>query len=120
MVSVRGRERGTSTLGCLFSALVFCAAAYYGVHVGGIYWRFYQLKDDMQQQAIFARQNTDEIIRARLTAQADSLLGSSPAFRIARGGRHNVITIETEYSESVDLPLLKKTFVLRPRVEEPL
>lgn len=119
MVSVRAGERGTSTLGCLVSAAAFCAAVYYGVHVGGIYWRFYQLKDDMQQQAMFANQNTDDVIRARLTAQADSLLGSAPAFRIARDGRHNAITIEAEYSESVDLPLLKKTFVLRPRVEEP-
>jgi hypothetical protein len=120
MVSVRAGERGTSTLGCVVTAALFGAAVYYGIHIGGVYWRFYQLKDDMQQQALFAGQNTDDVIRARLTAQADSLLGTSPVFRIVRGGRGNAITIETEYSESLDLPLLKKVFVLHPRVVEQL
>jgi hypothetical protein len=120
MVSVRRSRWGASTLGCLVTTALFVAAVYYGVHIGGIYWRFYQLKDDMQQQALFAGQNTDDVIQARLTAQADSLLGSSPTFRITRGGRHNTISIEAQYTESVDLPLVKRTFTLRPRVEEPL
>jgi hypothetical protein len=97
---------------------LFLAAAYYGIRIGGIYWRYYQLLDDMRQQAIFARQNTDDVIQTRLTAQADSLLGNAPRFRIQRTSRQ--VIIDTEYSESVDLPLLKKTFVLRPRAEEPL
>ena len=33
---------------------LFVAALYYGVHIGGVYWRYYQLLDDMRQQAIFA------------------------------------------------------------------
>lgn len=120
MVSHPGGERGSSTLGCLVTAALFAGAVYYGVHIGGVYWRLYQLKDDMQQQALFAGQNTDDVIRARLAAQADSLLGSSPEFRILRGGRGNAITIETQYTETVDLPLFKKTFVLHPRVVEQL
>jgi hypothetical protein len=117
MVKLRAR-RGASTLGCLVSLILFVAAAYYGIHVGGIYWRYYELLDDMRQQAIFARQNTDDVIQSRLTAQADSLLGSSPRFRIQR--TESRVIIDTEYSESVDLPLLKKTFVLRPRADEPI
>jgi hypothetical protein len=121
MVSHRGGERGSSTLGCLVTAALFAAAVYYGVHIGGVYWRLYQLKDDMQQQALFAGQHTDDVIRARLAAQADSLHGSSPEFPIVRGGgRGNAITIETQYTETVDLPLFKKTFVLHPRVVEQL
>jgi hypothetical protein len=118
MVSLRSGQRGASTLGCLFSMALFLVALYYGVHVGGIYWRYYQLLDDMRQQAIFARQNTDDVIQGRLTAQADSLLGNSPRFRIQRANGR--VLIDTEYSESVDLPLLKRTFTLRPRAEEPL
>ena len=118
MVSLHSGRVGASTLGCLFSTALFLVAVYYGIHVGGIYWRYYQLQDDMRQQAIFARQNTDDVIQGRLTAQADSLLGSSPRFRIQRASGR--VLIDTEYSESVDLPLLKRTFVLHPRVEEPL
>jgi hypothetical protein len=118
MVSFRPPRRGASTLGCLVSTALFLAAVYYGIHIGGIYWRYYQLLDDMRQQAIFARQNPDDVIQTRLTAQADSLLGNAPRFRIQRTNRQ--VIIDTEYSETVDLPLLKKTFVLRPRAEEPL
>ena len=118
MVSLRPSRRGASMLGCLVSMALFLAAAYYGIHIGGIYWRYYQLLDDMRQQAIFARQNTDDVIQSRLTAQADSLLGNAPRFRIQRTTSR--VIIDTEYSESVDLPLIKRTFTLRPRAEEPL
>jgi hypothetical protein len=118
MVSIRPSRRGASSLGCLVSAALFLAAAYYGIHVGGIYWRYYQLLDDMRQQAIFARQNPDDVIKGRLTAQADSLLGNAPRFRIQR--TNSRVIIDTEYQETVDLPLLKRTFTLRPRAVEPL
>jgi hypothetical protein len=118
MVSLRRDRRGGSMLGCLVSMALFLAAVYYGIHLGGVYWRYYELRDDMRQQAIFAGQNTDAVIQSRLAAQADSLLGDAPRFRIHRGSRR--VTIDTEYSETVDLPLVKRTFVLRPRVEEPL
>ena len=113
-------RRGASSFGCLVMLVLFGAAAYYGLHVGEIYWRYYQLLDDMRQQARFASTTTDSAIQVHLQAQADSLLGGSPPFRISRGGRPNHITIDTQYSESVDLPLLKRTIVFRPHAEEPL
>jgi hypothetical protein len=120
MVTSARERRGASSLGCLVSLALFAAAVYYGVHIGGVYLRFYQFKDDMQQQARFASQLTDQAIRMRLLAQADSLLGQSPDLTIDRGGRPYHVTIEAHYTESVNLPLFKHTFVLRPRVEEPL
>ncbi len=113
-------RRGASTLGCLFSAVLFLAAVYYGVHIGGVYWRYYELLDDMRHQARFAGQLTDDAIRHELLAQSDSLLGQSPDFRIDRGGRPSRITIQAHYTESVELPLFTHVFNLRPRVEEPL
>ncbi len=107
-------------LGCLVSLALLVGAIYYGVHIGGVYWRFYELQDDMQQQARFASQFTDQDIRLRLSAQADSLLGQAPAFRIDRRTRTNRITIQADYSETVVLPLFKHTFLLRARAEEPL
>lgn len=117
----RNPRRGGSSFGCLLSLLLFAAALYYGVHIGEVYLRYYQLLDGMRLQARLAPSLTNDVIYRRLGAQADSLLpGGSPGFRITRGGRPNHITIETEYQEHVDLPLFKHTFVLRPKAEEPL
>lgn len=120
MVSPCPDRRGASSLGCLVSLVLLVGAIYYGVHIGGIYWRSYQLQDDMRQQARFAGQLTDQAIRLRLLAQADSLLGQAPDFQIERAGRPSRITIQAHYTETVELPLFKHTFVLRPRAEEPL
>ncbi|MEO6055631.1 MAG: hypothetical protein ABIQ49_02220 [Gemmatimonadales bacterium] len=119
MVSRRS-VRGASSLGCLVSLVLLVGAIYYGVHIGGVYWRSYQLLDDMRQQARLGAQTTDAAIRQHLLAQADSLLGQSPEFRITRGGRPTRITIQANYTETVELPLFRHTFVLRPRAEEPL
>jgi hypothetical protein len=109
--------KGTTTLGCLVMLVVFGIAVFYGVHVGEIYWRYYELVDGMRQQARLAGVYSDDSIRIHLTAQADSLLGTSPRFLIHRGPAR--ATISTEYSEELDLPLLKRTLVLRPHVQEP-
>jgi len=74
----------------------------------------------MRQQARHADQFTDDAIQAHLAAQADSVLGQTPDFRIERGGRPNRITIRTEYTETVALPGVTHTFMLRPHAEEPL
>jgi hypothetical protein len=113
-------RRGASSFGCLLMLALLVAAGYYGIHIGGVYLRFYELQDDIQQEARFAGQLTDDAIRVRLGAQADSLLGRRPEFRIDRVGRPGRITIQALYTETVDLPLFKHTFVLRPRAEEPL
>jgi hypothetical protein len=117
----RTSRRGAGALGCLFSLLLFAAALYYGINIGQVYLRYYQLLDGMRTQARLAPSLHDDVIYRRLTVQADSLLpGGSPRFKITRGGRPNRIVIETEYTDQVDLPLFKHEFVLRPRAEEPL
>jgi hypothetical protein len=101
--------------------LLFVAALYYGVNIGQVYLRYYQLLENMRSQARMAPGLNDEVIQRRLHEQADSLFhGASPEFTITRGGHPNRITIETEYTEDVDLPFFRHTFVLRPKAEEPL
>lgn len=118
MVTGPGSRRGASGLGCLLSLALLAALFYYGVHIGGVFLRYYQLVDEMKEQARFAAQVNDAAIQNRLMAGADSLLGQTPDFRIERqGGR---ITIDTRYSETVDLPFFRHTFVLTPRAEAPL
>jgi hypothetical protein len=114
-------RRGAGGLGCLISLVLFAAALYYGINIGQVYLRYYQILDGMRTQARHAPSLHDDVIDRRLTEQEDSLLpGGAPKFTIIRGGNPNRITIETEYSEEVNLPLFKHTFVLRPRAEEPL
>ncbi len=115
-----GRSRhGGSTLGCLVSLICFLGALYYGVHIGQVYVRYYRLVDAMRFQAQLAPTISDNaVIDRRLTAASDSILGHRLRFRIDRRPRR--ITIQTEYSDRVDLPFFTHTFLLRPRAEAPL
>ena len=118
MVAQALGRRGSSTLGCVVSLVLFLAAAYYGVHIGEVYLRFYRLQDAMRFQTQMAPTIDNGVINRRLAATADSILGQQPRFRIDRTGKR--ITIQTEYSDSVDLPFFKHTFLFRPRAEAPL
>jgi hypothetical protein len=106
-------------MGCLFSLVLFLGALYYGVHIGQVYVRYYRLLDAMRFQAQIAPTISDNaVIDRRLTAAADSIFGRRLKFRIDRRPRR--ITIQTEYSDRVELPFFKHTFLLRPRAEAPL
>lgn len=119
MVSAwRRSRRGAGTLGCLVSLALFVAALYYGINIGEVYLRYYRLLDAMRSQARLAPSLTDDVINRRLTAVADSLLpGKIRRFRITRG---RMITIQAQYHDQVDLPFFKRTFVLKPKAQEPL
>ncbi len=118
MVSLAPRNRrGTSSLGCLISIALLAAALYYGLHVGRVYFRYYQLQDEMVSSARMAPSLADDVIYRRLAATSDSLLGRVLTFNIRRD---NKITIHTEYSDSVDLPFFKHIFHFKPKAEEPL
>jgi hypothetical protein len=111
-------RRGASTLGCLFSLVLFLGALYYGVHIGQVYLRFYRLQDAMRFQAHMAPNLDNGVITRRLQATADSLLGQQPDFRIDRSRRR--ITLQAEYRDRVELPFFRHTFRLRPHAEAPL
>jgi len=118
MVARPRSRQGSSTLGCVFSLVLFLAALYYGVHIGQVYLRFYRLLDAMRFQAQMAPSIDNGVIARRLAATADSILGQQPRFRIDRSGRR--ITIQTEYRDRVELPFFQHTFLFRPRAEAPL
>ena len=123
MVSLsRGSRRGGSTLGCLVSLLVFVAVLYYGVHIGEVYWRYYQILDEMKVNARLAPNLADDVIQRRLQAKVEEVFDNekSMKFRISRGGRTRTITIETQYRDSVNLFLMHRAFVFKPRAVEPL
>ena len=122
MVTARRVRTGSTTTGCLLSLLVFVAALYYGVSIGELYWRQYQLLDEMRTQARLGPTLPDPVIRRRLATKADELdlPAAAHTFRIVRGGNPRRIVIETHYADSVNVFLLHRTFVFKPRAEEPL
>jgi hypothetical protein len=115
-------RRGASTIGCLLSLLILAAALFYGYNIGKVYLRYYQLVDTMRTNARLAPSLTDATIRRRLLTRVDELGLPQEAqkFIIKRSGKPRTITIETEYSESVDLPLFQHTFLFHPHAIEPL
>jgi len=66
-------RRGESRLGCLIPLLLLAVVAYLAIDFGEAYFRFYQFKDAMGQEARFATTKTDEQITSRLSALADTL-----------------------------------------------
>lgn len=116
---VIGSRRGSSNLGCLISLALFVGALYYGIHIGEVYLRYYQLVQEMRSQARLAPSLTNEVIQRRLLERVTDLELPPAArnFRIQRTVRPRAIVITTQYEETLDLPLFRHTFRFRPRAE---
>jgi hypothetical protein len=110
-------RRGASTLGCLFTLLIVAAIAYFGINIGEVYWRYFEYRDDMKQEARFAAANTNDKILEHLKASADSLGLPEDARAIAiRRGPHNIV-IEAEYYERLEFPMYSKDVLFHPYAE---
>lgn len=122
VTSLARSRRGSSTTGCLLWLLLFVAALYYGVNIGEVYYRKWQITEEMKSQARLAPSLTDPVILRRLVAKADELglPAEASRFRIVRRPRPRVIRIETRYSETVELPFFNHTFTFTPHAEAPL
>ena len=118
----RGGTRGASSTGCLFSLLLFVAALYYGVNVGQVFFRYYRLLDEMDSQARIAAGLDNGTIIRRIAAavQEIGLPDSATRVIVRRNTSPREITIETGYSESVDLPFFRHTFDFHPKATQPL
>ncbi len=110
----RGRgEAGKAYVGCLLLIFVVAVAAYVLRDVPGVFWRYYQMQDEVKSEASFAPGLSDAAILARLVATADTLglpLGPKD-WTITRA--QNQIDIEAAYDDSVALELLTWRRVIR-------
>ena len=115
-------RRGTSSLGCLVTLLLFVAALYYGVNIGELFFRYYRLLDEMQTQAQLAPSLDDGTIRRRIQAAAQDigLPAEAQQVKIARRASPREIVIEIAYAETVPLPLFTHTFTFHPKASQPL
>lgn len=111
------QRRGVTVLGCLVSLLIVACIAYFGLRLGRIYWRYYEFRDDMQQEARFASQRTNDEILKHLRASADSLGLPDEAKQITILRGEKTISIESEYTEEFQIPAYTREFVFNPRAE---
>jgi len=120
---VTASRRGASSAGCLLSLLIFVAVLYYGVNIGEVYFRYYRLLDEMQSQARVAAALDNGTIQRRI-ASAIQEIGlpddASNKLQITRSLTPREIIIESDYAETVNLPLFVHTFHLHPKATEPL
>jgi hypothetical protein len=116
----RRARRGASKMGCLLSVVLFAGAIVYGGQIGKIYYRYYELVDEMQESARFARNRSDDAIRRTLLARIDELGLPEEARRIQvrRSGPPYAIRISTQYQERLDLPFGRPVYIrFRPKAE---
>ena len=100
-------RRGASRVGCLIPLLILALVIYFAMGFAEAYFRFYQFKDAMGQEARFSSDKTDAQITTRLSALADSLQlpDGAELISIERGPTN--ITISSDYDEIVRLPMKK-------------
>lgn len=109
---------GRGKLGCLVLILVLAAIIYVGKDVGEVYWRFYQFRDAVEQEAQYGTTRTDDEIKRRLVALVDSLgLPDEASRRLQVRRSANRLVIETEYTEHIDVPLYKRDVKFAPSAE---
>lgn len=110
-------RRGGSSYGCLFSLLILAAIVYFGAKVGEVYWRYYEYKNVMSEQARFASHFTDEQIRQRLVVSADSLGLPQEASLVTVDRTTHHISIAADYVEIVEFPLHVRHIGFSPRAD---
>jgi hypothetical protein len=114
------RTRGASTLGCLFSILITMVVLYYGVNVGRVWWRYYELVDRMQSAARFAitRPVPETMRRLQADVEALDLPAEAKKFKIQRVQATGVISITTTYQEIIEFPFVRRTVTFNPSVSQ--
>jgi hypothetical protein len=91
--------------------LILAVGAFVAVDFGEAYFRFYQFKDAMGQEARFATTRTDEQISSHLSALADSLQLPPGAELVTIIRSPTTITISSDYDEFIKLPLKKEQVI---------
>ena len=100
---------------------VLAVAVWYGGTIGLVYWRQYQVLDEMKVNARYAAGLPDATIRNRLNAKVQEVFGPDHVIRynISRPRGRQSIFIETRYRDSVSLPLLERGFPFHLTVRHP-
>jgi hypothetical protein len=97
-------RKGASTLGCLIPLLILAVIIYFAIDFGTAYFRYYEFKDAMRQEARFSYERTDEQITKHLVALADTLELPVGANLITILRSPSNVSISSDYDEVIRLP----------------
>ena len=97
-------RKGASTLGCLIPLLILAVVIYFAIDFGTAYFRYYQFKDAMRQEARFSYERTDEQITKHLVALADTLELPVGANLITILRSPSNVSISSDYDDVIRLP----------------
>ncbi len=96
-------RRGASSSGCLGWILFIAVVAYAGVRIGAPYMRYYQFRDDVDQQVRYATFRNDDGIRKEIWSAADSLGLPEQAYHVTVERAPSAIRIFGSYDDSWQL-----------------
>ena len=96
---------GKVKIGLLLWLIVLAAVGYYGIEIGGVYWRRFKLEEAVVQKLGFAGQLTDEGIHQQLV---DEIAGmglpqEARRVRLVRTPPPRALHVSISYVETVDL-----------------
>ena len=113
-----GRSGGVK--GALLLLLIVLAAiGYYGIEIGGVYWRRYRLEETVVQQLSFAGQLTDEAVRQHVLDEvhAMGLPITDGNVQFARTDNPRALRVSISYVETANLLFTKKRFPMSVEVQ---
>jgi hypothetical protein len=114
---VARRRAGKVRLGCLSTMILFAFFGYIAIVIGSVHLRAYRFRDAMAQEARFAERTSNAEIVRRLRARADSLGLPEDAQRVRVQRSRRAISIWAEYSDTVDLHLVRREVRFSPHIE---
>lgn len=115
----RAMGRSGNVKGALLLLLIVLAAvAYYGIEIGGVYWRRYKLEDTVVQDLTFAGQLTDEAIHQRVLDDvlAMDLPLTARNVQFVRSDGPRTLRVSISYVETANLLFTKKQFPMSVEV----
>ncbi len=103
--SVARDRSGKLKKGLLLWLIALTAVCYFGVEIGGVYWRRYKLEETVKQELGFAGQRTDQAIHQRLLDEvaAMDLPTTAQYVRFFRTDRPRALNVSISYVETVNL-----------------
>ena len=111
-------RRGASAIGCLFALLGMALVVYLSFHIGTAYLGRFRFEQQMKQEILFAGRRTDDEIKARLKAWADS--GGYPPeagneIGILRTSEH--VRVWSDYEHELRIPVFGRALKFHPSAE---
>jgi hypothetical protein len=110
---------GTVKAALLLWFIVLAAIAYYGMEIGGVYWRRYKIEETVAQHLSFAGQLTDEAIHQQVLDEiaAMDLPVTDGNVRFVRTDSPRALRVSISYVETANLLFTKKQFPMSIEVQ---